>query len=201
VRILIAEDDLVSRRVLELTLKNWGHEVAVTCDGNEAWEELRRPGAPALAILDWMMPGIDGPTLCRKVRSELAGRPAYLILLTARGGKEDLIEGLRSGANDYVTKPFDRAELQARVQVGCGVVELQTALAERVQALEAAFAQVKQLQGLLPICCYCKCVRDDKNYWQQVETYVAHHTNARFSHGICPTCFDSVVKPQLAAAT
>jgi phosphoserine phosphatase RsbU/P len=200
VRILIAEDDLVSRRVLDLTLKSWGHEVVVTCDGNEAWERLRRPDAPALAILDWMMPGIDGPTLCRKVRAELPGRPVYLILLTARGAKEDLIEGLRSGANDYVTKPFDRAELQARVQVGCGVVELQTALADRVQALEAALGQVKQLQGLLPICCYCKCVRDDQNYWQQVETYVAHHTNARFSHGICPKCFESVVKPQLEAA-
>ncbi len=199
-RILIAEDDLVSRRVLEMTLKNWGHEVVLTCDGDAAWDALQRSDAPGMVILDWMMPGMDGPTVCRKARQELANRPLYLILLTARGQKQDLIEGLSSGANDYLTKPFDRAELQVRLKVGAQVLDLQNALAERVRALEQALAEVKQLHGLLPICCYCKSVRDDQNYWQQVETYLASHTHARFSHGICPNCLETVVKPQLAAA-
>jgi phosphoserine phosphatase RsbU/P len=148
-----------------------------------------------------VMPGVEGPALCRLLRAERPDWPAYLILLTGRGSKEDLVEGLRSGANDYVTKPFDRAELQARLQVGCKVVELQQSLADRVRELEAALAQVKQLEGLLPICCYCKSVRDDHNYWQQVETYLGARTNAQFSHGICPSCFEKVVQPQLDALT
>src|SRR5262249_57910928 len=98
------------------------------------------------------------------------------------------VTGLQSGANDYVTKPFDRAELQARVCVGKSVVELQRSLALRVRELEDALSQVRQLQGLLPICCYCKKIRDDRNYWQQVETYVGDHSAARFSHAICPDC-------------
>ena len=138
-------------------------------------------------------------SLCRRVRETWPRRPLYLMLLTALGGKENLLEGLRSGANDYVTKPFDRAELQVRIQVGSKVVELQNSLADRVRELETALSQVKQLQGLLPICCYCKKIRDDQNYWQKVETYHGTRTNAEFTHGICPGCFEAVVKPQLEA--
>ncbi len=105
---------------------------------------------------------------------------------------------MQSGANDYVIKPFDRAELQARVRVGQNVVELQRSLAQRVRELEEALSQVQQLQGLLPICSYCKKIRDDRNYWQQVETYVSRHTQMRFSHGICPDCWETEVKPQLS---
>ena len=125
-RILIAEDDPVSRRVLETTLGKWGHEVIVTCDGAEAWDALRREEAPKLAILDWMMPGMDGPEVCRQVRQLKSRTPVYLILLTAKGRKEDIVAGLEAGANDYLTKPFDRDELRARVEVGSQVVGLQT---------------------------------------------------------------------------
>jgi CheY-like chemotaxis protein len=196
-RVLIAEDDLVSRRVLAATLDKFGYEVAVATDGAEAWDVLRRADAPHLAILDWMMPEIDGLELCRRVRALTTPTPPYLILLTAKSGKEDVVTGLDAGANDYLTKPFDRAELRARVQVGAQVLELQTNLAARVCELEAALSQVKQLQGLLPICSYCKKIRDEQNYWHRVESYISEHAAVEFSHGICPACYTDVVQPQL----
>ena len=196
-RILIAEDDAVSRRLLETLLARWGYDVIVAADGEEAWQHLQREEAPHLAILDWMMPGMGGLEICRKVREVGHPSPAYLILLTARTGSEDVVEGLETGANDYVTKPFNREELRARVQVGVRVVELQVSLAERVRELEQAMARLKQLQGLLPICSYCKKIRADQNYWQQVESYISEHSEAIFSHGICPECFEKFVKPEL----
>ena len=195
--LLIAEDDPISRRTLEVTLGKWGHRVVVTCDGAAALEELSREGAPRLAILDWMMPHLDGPEVCRRLRQNADRRSTYVILLTARGEKADIVAGLESGADDHITKPFDRDELRARVNVGLRMVALQQSLAQRVRELEEALKRVKQLQGLLPICCYCKCIRNDGNYWQRVEEYIVEHSDAQFSHGICPKCFDTVVKAQL----
>jgi DNA-binding response OmpR family regulator len=197
VKILIAEDDPVSRRMLQGMLAEWGHEAVAAADGGEAWRALQDDGAFRLAVLDWVMPVLDGIEVCRLVRRRPTPTPPYLILLTARDAKADIVAGLRSGANDYVTKPFDREELQARVQVGCRVVDLQQSLADRVRELEAALAQVKQLYGLLPICSYCKKIRDDQNYWQQVEAYLGAHSGAQFSHSICPECYEGVVKPKL----
>jgi sigma-B regulation protein RsbU (phosphoserine phosphatase) len=194
-KILIAEDDAVSRRVLELTLTRMGHEVAAVCAGDEAWSLLGGRGAPGLAFLDWMMPGMDGVEICRRARA--AGSLAYIILLTAKGTKAEIAEGLEAGADDYIVKPFDRQELGARLKAGLRIVELQHRLAERVRELEEAAANVKRLQGLLPICSYCKNVRGDDDYWQRVESYVAAHTDLQFSHGICPDCYGSVVQPQL----
>jgi response regulator RpfG family c-di-GMP phosphodiesterase len=141
-----------------------------------------------LLVLDWLMPETDGVEVCRQARETPALKSAYIILLTSRGSKEDIVQGLQAGADDYVTKPFDHGELRARVQVGSRVVQLQSALADRVTELEEAIANVKQLQGLLPICSYCKKIRDDGNYWHRVESYIAGHANVRFSHGICPEC-------------
>jgi sigma-B regulation protein RsbU (phosphoserine phosphatase) len=198
-RVLIAEDDPVSCLVLERTLRGWNYEVVVTRTGTEAWEALLADGAPRLAILDWMMPGLEGPEVCRRVRALARPIPTYLILLTARGQTDDVVAGLDSGADDYVTKPFDRQELRSRLRVGERVLALQQGLADRVEELEAALGQVKELKGLLPICCYCKAVRDDRNYWHRVETYITAHSAARFSHGICPGCWKDVVEPQLTA--
>lgn len=198
-RVLIAEDDPVSRIVLERTLRGWGHDVVVTADGTQAWDELKKEDAPSLAVLDWMMPGIEGPELCRRVRALARPVPAYMILLTAKGCTADVVEGLDSGADDYVTKPFDRSELRSRLKVGERVLGLEQGLADRVRELEIALGQVKQLKGLLPMCAYCKKIRDDQNYWQRVETYVSLHSDARFSHGICPTCWTQVVEPELRA--
>lgn len=196
-KILIAEDDPVSRRVLVATLNKFGYEVVVAADGAEAWDALQNADAPHLAILDWMMPEIDGAELCRRVRALSTSTPPYLILLTAKSSKEEVVVGLDAGANDYLTKPFDRAELRARVQVGEHVLELQGNLAARVRELEAALSQVKQLQGLLPICSYCKKIRDEQNYWHRVESYLSEHAEVEFSHGICPACYTDVVQPQL----
>lgn len=192
-KILIAEDDPVSRRVLAATLDKFGYEVVVTVDGAEAWAALQSADAPHLAILDWMMPELDGIEICRRVRATPKATPPYLILLTAKSDKEDVVTGLDAGANDYLTKPFDRAELRARVQVGAQVLELQRSLATRLHELETALSQVKQLQGLLPICSYCKKIRDEQNYWQRVESYLTDHTDVLFSHGICPDCYREVV--------
>ena len=196
-KILIAEDDEVSRRLLQKSLLRWGYEVVTTENGRDAWSILQRDDAPRLAILDWMMPEMDGTEVCRRIRQSQTSAPPYIILLTAKSSKADIVEGLVAGANDYITKPFDRGELLARVRVGVTVLELQQSLAERVTDLEEALAQVRVLQGILPICSYCKQVRDDKNYWQSVERYVSVHSEAKFSHGICPQCYEAEVKPML----
>lgn len=200
-KILIAEDERISRRLLERTLSGWGYEVVVTGDGFEAWEVLQGEDAPRLAILDWMMPGMDGLEVCRRVTQVEGAVPPYIILLTAKGSKENIVEGLVNGANDYITKPFDRDELRARVHVGVEMIELNERLAERVAELEATMAHVKLLQGILTICSYCKHVRDDQNYWQTVESYISDHSEAKFSHSICPDCYERVVKPQLEGMT
>ncbi len=200
VRILIAEDDPVSRRYLELTLQKWGYEVVVTTNGAEAWQILMSQDTPGVAILDWMMPEMDGLEICEKVRASPKTAAAYVILLTTRDGLRDTVRGLQSGADDYLTKPFDVEELRARVGVAVRVAQLQRSLEDRVRQLEEALTNVRRLQGLLPICSYCKKIRDDRNYWQQVEGYISEHSEAQFSHGICPDCFAKYVKPELENA-
>ncbi len=195
--VLIVDDDPVSRRVLEAFLSRWGYEVSQAENGAKALEKLASVDAPHLAILDWMMPGLDGVEVCRRLRAAERPFPLYLIVLTARGNSEDIVEGLRAGADDYVTKPFNREELRARVQAGERVLTLQNKLRERVRELEAALAKVQTLQGLLPICSYCKRIRNDRNYWQQVEQYIGEHSRAEFSHGICPECFAKQFAPEL----
>ena len=190
--VLIAEDDRVTGEILARTLQRWSYETTVVSDGTQAWEYLRTVTTPTLAILDWMMPGIDGPDVCRRVRAELPLANMYLLLVTAREGRGDVIAGLDAGADDYIIKPFDPDELRARVAVGVRVLGLQQKLAERVAELQDALTNVKQLRGLLPICSYCKRIRGDDQYWQQVEGYIADHSDAQFSHGICPSCYATI---------
>ncbi len=148
--ILIAEDDAISRRLLEINLNRWGHSVVVCHDGAEAWKVLQAKDAPLLVILDWMMPNLDGLSLCRRLRELPHGQLIYIIILTAKTEKSDIIEGLSAGANDYVAKPFDPEELQARIRVGQRVIELQNRLieAERnrvlTQAAGAAAHEINQ---------------------------------------------------------
>jgi sigma-B regulation protein RsbU (phosphoserine phosphatase) len=195
-QILIAEDEPVSRRLLQKTLEQWGYEVVICEDGTSAWNALQAPDAPNVAVLDWMMPGMDGPEICRGVRESGAQRQPYLMLLTSRTRMQDVVAGLKAGADDYLTKPVDREELEARLSVATRVVQLQQRLADRVVELEEAISRVRQLQGLLPICAYCKRIRDDQNYWNQVESYIAEHLDVRFSHGICPSCLETVLKEE-----
>jgi len=192
VQVVIAEDDRVTGEILARTLQRWNYETTLVADGAEAWERLRAATEPTLAILDWMMPGMDGPEVCRRVRQELPLANMYLLLVTARESRGDVVAGLDAGADDYVIKPFDPEELRARVAVGARVLALQQKLAERVAELQAALSNVKQLRGLLPICSYCKRIRGDDQYWQQVEGYIAEHSEAQFSHGICPSCYATI---------
>ncbi len=195
--VLIADDDAVSRRLLEATLQGWGYEVRVATGGKAAWKVLSEPGAPRLAVLDWMMPDLDGLQICRQVRQLPEGGRFYILLLTAKMEKEDIVVGLESGADDYVTKPFHLDELKARVAVGRRILELQDSLADRVRELEKALAEVRQLRGLLPICSYCKRIREGDEYSKSVEAYLAEHSEAKFSHGVCRDCYEKYVKPQL----
>ena len=147
-KILIADDDVTSRRVLTGVLKKYGHEVVATVDGAEAWEVMQRPDAPRLAILDWMMPGFAGVDVCRRIRALQSDQPPYIIILTSRDEKSDIVAGLEAGADDYVAKPFDAGELRARVDVGRRLVELQASLMEARDAL-AYEAMHDPLTGVL----------------------------------------------------
>ncbi len=126
-KILIADDSIVSRHLLDATLRRWGYEVVVACDGNEAWQILQSENAPKIAILDWMMPGLTGPEVCRRVRATAKDKDiyTYILLLSSKSQREDLIEGMESGADDYLTKPFDQHELQVRLRPGVRILELQ----------------------------------------------------------------------------
>ncbi|HWN10409.1 MAG TPA: diguanylate cyclase [Pyrinomonadaceae bacterium] len=148
-KILIAEDDLVSSRILATTLTKWGHEVVITDNGFDALAELQKDDAPRLAILDWMMPGIEGPEVCRRIRQQNKTTPTYMILLTALAEKAQMVAGLEAGADDYLTKPFDRHELRVRVQAGERIVELQSSLVQRVKELEVAIGEREEAEKAL----------------------------------------------------
>jgi DNA-binding response OmpR family regulator len=195
-RVLIADDDAVVRHAVRAYLTRWEYDIVECRDGHEAWDAMQQTGAPSLAILDWNMPGRDGVTLCQDLRKVATLSGMYLILLTSNHDKKDVIAGLESGADDYITKPVDWDQLQARLRIGTRIVGLQRTLAARVCELEEAIANVRTLSGLLPICAYCKRVRDDHDYWKQIEHYLAEHSDAMFSHGICPECLEE----QLPAA-
>lgn len=187
-RILIAEDDFTSRGMLAAVLRKAGHEPVETVNGLEAWKALQQSDAPRLVILDWMMPEMDGLEVLRRVRAVGSDRPPYILMLTSKTDKAAVIAGLDAGANDYLTKPFDAGELRARVEVGRRLVELEDALAGKIGELQRALAEIKTLRGIVPICAWCKKIRDDEGYWSQVEVYVHDHSEADFTHGICPEC-------------
>ena len=187
-KMLVAEDNAVSAKLLETNLKKWGYEVVTTTDGEATLEAYRGDETLQMAILDWMMPRMAGTDVCKVIKQDSEVRFTYVIMLTGKTEKQDIAEALEGGADDYVTKPFDSTELRARVMAGERIINLQNALAVKIKELESALAHVRQLQGILPICAWCKKVRDDSDYWSSVEDYVAHHSKVHFSHGICPDC-------------
>jgi phosphoserine phosphatase RsbU/P len=147
--IVIADDDPVSRELLSTLVKKWGFRTIVTQDGHEAMAAIRAEQGPVVAIVDWMMPGMDGLEVCRRVRQ--SGKLVHIILLTVRAAKENFVEGLESGADDYLVKPFDKNELLARVKVGVRVLELETSLANRVKELELALSEIRDLKLQVPL--------------------------------------------------
>ena len=186
--VLIADDDASSRLMLQSLLTAWGYNVTAACDGDEAWKILCEPSPPQLVILDWMMPGLEGPEIVQRLRAKQSETPCYAIIITSRNAKDSAAQALNAGADDFIGKPFDAAELQARVGVGHRINCLQRTLSEHIEDLKQSLSRVKQLEGIIPICSYCKKIRDDHNSWNQLEQYISDHSEARFSHGICPHC-------------
>jgi DNA-binding response OmpR family regulator len=151
-------------------------------------------------LIDWEMPGLTGPQVCGQLRAYNILRPLYLILETSRHDATDKVEGFQAGADDYLTKPFNRHEVIARVRVGLRMIQTQASLHQRVRELETALGQVRTLRQLLPICSYCRKIRNDQNYWEQLEVYLGQNSGTRFSHGICPECYNKVIHTQLREA-
>jgi sigma-B regulation protein RsbU (phosphoserine phosphatase) len=189
--ILIADDEPVSRALAKAALTDSGCEIGSVADGDAAWIAIQQRRRPMLVILDRQMPGVDGLELCRRAQTLSAYPPVYIVMVTSAGEVTDLEAGL--GADDFIPKPFNVAELRARANVGLRMLALQESLARRVTELEAALSSVKMLRGLLPMCSYCKKIRVDDKYWQQLEGYLSDHSEAQFSHGICPDCFPEVL--------
>jgi sigma-B regulation protein RsbU (phosphoserine phosphatase) len=192
--VLVVDDEPDIIIILRRYLENHGLGVLTAHNGREALEILHNSDV-RLVITDRMMPEMDGLTLCRSIRaSDLSGY-VYVILLTVRGRKEDIVDGINAGADDYVTKPFNFEELKVRVDSGLRVLALEQSLHEKIKEeeilvgeLKAALDQVNKLSGMLPICATCKKIRDDKGYWNKIETYICEHSEAKFTHGMCPDC-------------
>ncbi len=172
--VLVAEDDPVTAKVLEIMVETLGGTPVVTTNGVEAWEAYQKL-TPRIVLTDWQMPEMTGIELCKKIRAREQMEYSYIIVLTGTfTRKENYKEAMASGADDFLRKPYDRDELAARLRV-----------AERIISFHS---QVRELRQLIPICSYCKSIRNDKNYWQQIETYLHGYTGSQFTHGICPAC-------------
>ena len=185
ISVLVTDDDPVSRALVSALVRAAGYQVSVAEHGREAWDALQLARIPVV-ISDWYMPEMDGPELCRRIRGRRSEPYVYFILITSRGGKEQYLAGMEAGADDFITKPVDPDELRARLVV-----------AERILGLRR---ELQQLEGLLPICAYCKRIRDDRNTWSSLEGYVEQRSEAQFSHGICPDCYKKHVQPQLGGS-
>ena len=181
-KILTVEDDAVARMVLDASLRSLGHEAILTRDGDEAWARMRSEPARVI-VSDWKMPGMDGLDLCRRVRS-MSGEYTYFILLTQLSATDDNQQAaLEAGVDDFLTKTISMRELRMRLHVAARILDFSS--------------QVRRLERILPICGYCKRIRDDGNAWQQLESYIHSRTGSNFSHGICPECYDVHVRPVL----
>ena len=181
-KILAVEDDLVALAVLEGTLKSLGHDVISTTDGESAWALLKEHRC-RLVVCDWALPELDGLRLCHRIRAQ-PGEYVYFILLTgAAASNQNRDHAMDAGVDDFLSKPVDLADLKIRLHVGQRIIQYTT--------------HIQKLESLIPICSYCKSVRDDQSYWQRIEAFVAERTGAGFSHSVCPTCYEKHIVPQL----
>jgi sigma-B regulation protein RsbU (phosphoserine phosphatase) len=181
--ILVVEDDILARKIICRSLNRLGHEVVEAADGEEAWT-LFQAGGVRVVVSDWMMPRLDGLELCRRIRARLDSDYVYFVLLTGNSANDENQRiAAEAGVDDFLTKPLDQQEMWMRLRV-----------AERILRYAT---QVSQLEAFLPICSYCKKIRDDKNYWQQIESYINQRTGTDFSHSVCPDCYQRVIMPEL----
>ncbi len=193
-KILVVEDDPVTNRMLNKYLAELDFEVVTASDGLQGWDLFCQEDIH-FVITDWMMPEMDGLELINKIRERNEKTYCYIILLTAKNDQEEIVEGISGGADDYIVKPFHKEELAVRVRAGQRVTKLQEELFKTnkeqeklIIELRDALSRIKKLSGLLPICASCKKIRDDEGYWNQIELYIRDHSEAEFSHGICPVC-------------
>jgi len=189
---LIAEDERTTLHLLTRLARSWGYDPVTCRSGVDALAILDDAVPPELALLDWGLPGMDGPEIVRRFRARRGSARTYVLLLTAHKDERDVVAGLDAGADDYLTKPFNASELSARLRVGARMVDLQNSLSASIRDLTSALANVRQLKGLLPICAYCKSIRDDSDYWHRVEHYLSEHSGVEFTHGVCPSCLSQL---------
>lgn len=194
-KVLAVDDDRVTLTTLRRLLEKFGYEPLMASNGTDALR-LFLDHRPKILITDWIMPEMEGPTIVKTVRAFAESEYTYIVMLTSRHDKDDLMAGMLAGVDEFLTKPIDPDHLRARLRVGKRIMLLQESLNKRVRELESEREHVKMLQGFLPICSYCKKIRDDENLWSQVEEYISNHQeNVQFSHSICPDCYESKVKP------
>ena len=198
-RVLVAEDNDKTRNALVFLLQRHGYDVTVVSDGQAALDILLAPNPPHIALLDREMPRLDGLHVCIGVRSMPTRSYTYMIMLTAHDQPGEVLTAFAAGVDDFLSKPVDSAQLLARLRCGERVLALENRALERIAELETALEEVRALKRLLPICMYCKKVRDDADYWHEIDAYIHEQTGTDFSHGICPGCMKTVVEPQFAA--
>ena len=182
--ILAVEDDSVAQLVLSSSLASLGHRVVLAADGEAAWEAMLDRSL-RVVVSDWRLPKLDGLELCRRIRQEREDYVSFILLTQQNATDENLEEAFAAGVDDFLTKPVAVRDLRLRLRV-----------AERILGFTA---DLKTLESFLPICTYCKKVRNDDAYWTGIETYFRERAGTRFSHGCCPDCYEKVVKPQLRA--
>jgi sigma-B regulation protein RsbU (phosphoserine phosphatase) len=189
VKILIAEDEFTTRMMVQVCLENWGYRVESVTNGEEAWAKLQKPDAPHIAILDWEMPKLDGIEVCRRVKEMEIENPTYIILLTSRDSKTDIVRGFDAGADDYMTKPFNDDELRARTRVAERLVRTQSSLSESVTELREALNQLEILERGVEVCGACRKIfnRYDGE-WYSFEDILNNNTDPHFVINTCPEC-------------
>jgi DNA-binding response OmpR family regulator len=189
VKILVAEDEFTTRMMVQVCLENWGYRVESVTNGEEAWAKLRQPDAPHIAILDWEMPKLDGVELCRRVKELEVENPPYIILLTSRDSKTDIIRGFDAGADDYMTKPFNDDELRARTRVAERLVRTQASLSESVVELREALNQLEMLESGVEICGTCqKIFNRYEGEWYSFAELLQKRNDPHFVFNSCPDC-------------
>jgi DNA-binding response OmpR family regulator len=196
-RILAVDDDATTRLTLHSVIRAAGWSPVVVADPEEAFQILTGPDAPPIALIDWQMPTLSGIDLCRRLRSAAPDARPYLIFITSNSATSDIAEGLDAGADGYMTKPIASIELLARVRAGIRMIALQQDLRTRLQEAEATSMRTRPLREPLPICAYCRRIRDEEQQWSTIEQYLTHRAGVRFTHGFCPACYEDHVRPDV----
>lgn len=182
-RILIADDDPVTRKLLRDEVSKLAHDVTLAENGEQAWARFKKSPFPVV-ITDWDMPWPDGLELCKRVRAHPQKTYTYIIIVSSVYTlKTNFHQAMDGGVDDLINKPFEPRDLFVRLRVAERIVNYYT--------------QLQELKHLIPICMYCKKIRDDKDYWHEIESYLRTHTGTDFSHGICPACYETRVKPEM----